>query len=358
MLPVYAYFLPQFYSTPENDKYWGKGFTEWTNVKNSKPLFEGHRNPRLPVNEDYYDLSKTDEAKRVIENTRDIGLDGIIYWYYWFSKGKRTLEKVPEIHLKDNSIQQRFFFAWANNDWTGSWVGNEKDILFKQYYNLDHIDAHIDDLLPYFEDDRYLKLNSMPLYQVNAPHIKAAEKYILALNNSFIKRTGKEIFWVFPTLFLKSKKLEALNHFRVGFPPEDVFIQKNTFKRRKLLASINPWNKPVVTSKEEYAEWFRMHLIENKNYSNFCPTILSGWDTTYRYKSSGNVLLGSIEEQVRAQIKVLEEEINIKDLPFILVKAYNEWAEGNILENYKLGEKEHNISHLINEVVKKNTRSY
>ncbi|MEX0844874.1 MAG: glycoside hydrolase family 99-like domain-containing protein [Balneolaceae bacterium] len=352
MTPVYAYFLPQFYSIPENDKYWGKGFTEWTNVKKAEPLFDGHRCPLLPVNDDYYNLSKPDEAKRIIHNTRDIGLDGIVYWYYWFWKGKRTLEKVPEIHLKDSSIQQNFFFAWANGDWRGSWIGKEKDILFKQQYNLEHIDAHIDDLLPYFEDERYLKINSKPLYQVNAPHVKAAEEYILALNDSFIKRTGEEIFWVFPTLFLKSEELKSLNHVKIGFPPEDVFSQKNIFKRRKQLASINPWNRPVVTSIKEYAEWFRLHLIENKKHQDFCPTILSGWDTTYRYKNSGNVISGTIEEQVRAQMKVLEEELGTEKPPFILVKAYNEWAEGNILENHKIDGKEYIISHLVKDVIK------
>lgn len=352
MTPVYAYFLPQFYSTPENDKYWGKGFTEWTNVKKAEPLFDGHKCPIRPLNNDYYNLSEPDEAKRVIQNTRDIGLDGIVYWHYWFRKGKRTLEKIPEIHLKDTSIRQNFFFAWANSDWTGSWVGNEKDIIFKQYYNLDQIDDHINDLLPYFEDDRYLKINSKPLYQVNAPHVEAAEEYIIALNEAFLKRTGEEIFWVFPTLFLNSEELMSLNQVRIGFPPEDVFSQKNTFKRRKQLASINPWNKPVVTSLEEYVEWFRLHLIENKKHQDFCPTILSGWDTTYRYKNSGNVILGTIEQQVRAQIEVLTEEIHTDKLPFILVKAYNEWAEGNILENHKIDGKEYDISHLVKDVIK------
>lgn len=352
MTPVYAYFLPQFYSTPENDKYWGKGFTEWTNVRKAEPLFDKHECPLLPLNNDYYNLSNPDEVKRIIQNTQDIGLDGIVYWYYWFWKGKRTLEKVPKIHLKDASITQNFFFAWANSDWTGSWIGNEKDILFKQYYNLDQVDAHISDLLPYFEDERYLKIESKPLYQVNAPHIKAAEEYILAMNDSFTKRTGGEILWVFPNLFLQNEELKSLEHVRIGFPPEDVFSQKNTFKRRKQLASINPWKKPVITSKDEYAEWFRLHLIENKNFQNFCPTILSGWDTTYRYKNSGNVISGTIGEQVRAQMKVLAEELGTEKLPFILIKAYNEWAEGNILENYRINEKEYDISNLVNDVIK------
>ncbi|WP_020403827.1 glycoside hydrolase family 99-like domain-containing protein [Gracilimonas tropica] len=352
MIPVYAYFLPQFYSIPENDKYWGKGFTEWTNVRNSKPRFEGHKNPMLPQNGDFYDLSEPKEAKRILHNTREIGLDGIVYWYYWFKKGKRALEKVPEIHLKNPSIPQNFFFAWANSDWTGSWVGKKNDIIFKQRYNLEHIESHIDDLLPFFEDERYLKIDSNPLFQVNAPHHKKAEEYILALNDAFTQRTGSEIHWVFPTLFLNSEILSDLKHFRIGFPPEDVFNQKNVFKRRKKWSSVNPWKKPVVTSIEEYTEWFRLHLNENMQYPNFCPTILSGWDTTYRYENSGNVVSGSIEDQVRSQMEVLKEVFNIKELPFILVKAYNEWAEGNILENYTLHGKEYDISHLVKDVIK------
>lgn len=337
---IYAYFLPQFYSTPENDRHWGTGFTEWTNIRNSSPKFSGHQHPIRPLNDVYYDLSKPKDAEQVIQQSSEMGLDGLVYWYYWFWKNKRTLTKVPEFHLRSTSIEQYFFFAWANADWTRSWVGKEKEIIFKQLYRVKDIEAHIDDLLPYFSDSRYLCLDGRPLYQVNAPDSADAIRYILEMNYAFEQRTGRQIHWVFPTLFTPKELETQLYCTRVGFPPEDVFIQTGTFKRRKILASLHPWRKPVVTSFEEYLEWFRKHIIQNKAYEHFCPTLLSGWDTTYRYGNSGNVVQGNILELLEAQWQVIRSELKSTQLPFILVKSYNEWAEGNVLEPYQVGGKE------------------
>ena len=350
-MKVYAYFLPQFYSTPENDKYWGKGFTEWRNVRNAEPLFKGHNCPLLPVDSDYYNLSKPDTVKRVLQNTVDIGLDGIVYWHYWFWKGKRTLEKVPEVHLNDKEISQKYFFAWGNADWTRSWIGKDKEIIFKQHYRLEDVEAHIQELLPYFEDDRYIKQDSSPLFQVNDPQKKGVKPYIMAMDEVFKRITGLKLSWVFPS-FQMDNELAELQHFKIGFPPEDVQNQDNLFKRRKQLASINPWKKPVVTTIKEYTERMSLHLKENAAFSNFCPTILSGWDTTYRYQKSGNVLEGAIEDIIKEQMKVINQELSVNDVPFILIKAYNEWAEGNILENYTFEEKKYDISHVVKKVIK------
>lgn len=336
MPKIYAYFLPQFYSTPENDRHWGKGFTEWTNIRNSSPKFSGHQHPIQPVNDFYYDLSKPKEIDRVLTQTSEMGLDGLVYWYYWFWKNKRTLTKVPEYHLSSKTINQRFFFAWANADWTRSWVGKEKEIIFKQQYRLEDIDAHIDDLLPYFSDSRYITLDSKPLYQVNAPNSEEAIRYILELNSTFEKRTGSNIHWLFPTLFTPKKLEDELDCTRIGFPPEDVFIQKNTFKHRKLLASLNPWKKPVITTLQEYIEWFSDHITQNSLHKHFCPTLLSGWDTTYRYGNKGNVIQGNTLDLLDAQWKLIKEILDPDELPFILVKSYNEWAEGNVLEPFNV----------------------
>ncbi|MEP1152564.1 MAG: glycoside hydrolase family 99-like domain-containing protein [Balneola sp.] len=351
MPPIYAYFLPQFYSTPENDKYWGKGFTEWTNVKKAKPLFEGHKRPLLPIDGDYYDLSDPETVKRVLQNTVDIGLDGVAYWYYWFGEGKKTLDKVPNIHLRDLSIKQHYFFAWANAPWTLSWIGKEKEVIFNQYYNVEEIDAHIDDLLPYFQDERYIKLNSKPLYQLNNPLADGAIEYVIMLHERFKEREGIEIAWIFPS-FKTTSELSVLPHYRIGFPPEDVRDKSKTFKRRKQLASINPWKKPVVTSTDEYIQLFKKHLDLNKKFKNFVPTILSGWDTTYRYQNSGSVISGTIKEHIISQTECIKEGLEIETLPFIMIKAYNEWAEGNILENYELNGEKYDLSNVIHEVLK------
>lgn len=351
MIPVYAYFLPQFYSIPENDKYWGEGFTEWTNVRNSEPRFKGHQNPILPVNEDYYDLSEPETVERILTKSRDIGIDAVAYWYYWFGDGKRALTKVPRQHLKNKQIEQNFFFAWANNNWSKEWIGDRSQIIFEQKYNLHEIDDHLDSLIKYFEDDRYVKWHGQPLLQLNEAHKSQGYEYIFELNNRFVQRTGTSIKWIFPSVFVQ-EELRSLPHFISGYPTEDVLKVDWISTWRRKLARWGLANKPVLIEKDHFLKMFRKVLKKNKHKEDYIPCILSGWDNTYRYKEKGYVISGSIEELVREQMSIIKEEIDTKELPFILVKAYNEWAEGNILENYTINGKEHDISHLVKDVIK------
>ena len=351
MTPVYAYFLPQFYSTPENDKYWGKGFTEWTNVKKAEPLFEGHKCPLMPLNDDYYDLSNPNEVKRIIKNTQDIGLDGIVYWYYWFGEGKKALIKVPKQHLKDKSIKQDFFFAWANNHWSKEWVGDRSQVIFEQKYNLNEIDEHLDSLMEYFEDERYVKWEGQPLLQLNEAHKKHGYEYIFELDNRFKQRTGTSIKWIFPSVFIQ-QELRSLSHFISGYPTEDVLKIDWVSTWRRKLARLGFGKKPVLIDKDHFLKMFRKLLQKNYHEQNYIPCILSGWDNTYRYKERGFVISGTIEELVKEQMIIIRDEFNVKELPFILVKAYNEWAEGNIMENHMFENEIVDNSHLVNEIIK------
>ena len=152
-----AYFLPQFYTTPENDIHWGKDFTDWKNVQSSTPLFKDHKQPLTPSKFDMYDLSKKKVLKELSDFSLKKGLDGFGYWHYWFGNGQQTLEKVQEMHLKDSSIKQNFFFAWANQDWTKSWVGDDNTTIFKQLYSKKSALNHFKYILPFIRDPRYIK---------------------------------------------------------------------------------------------------------------------------------------------------------------------------------------------------------
>jgi hypothetical protein len=336
---VYAYFLPQFYSTPENDEYWGKGFTEWTNIQKAKAQFRGHRCPLYPANNDYYDLSKLTDFERLIDKSLSMGLNGFAYWHYWFGEGRITLEKVPQMHLREKRINQDFFFAWANHNWTQSWIGKKENLIFKQHYNLDEVDDHLDYLTPFFEDSRYLFWNQKPLFQVLFPYENGVIPYIYKLEEAAIKRFGTGLHWLFPTLNFYNKidheKLEGLDFHWICFPPDDIQIQTPVYKWRKKLVSMNPFKKPVATSVESIEKRFEKLLKKHEDTPNYVAGLLSGWDTTYRYGRSGSVHSGSIEEQLTSQIKVLDRLGWIEKTPFLLVKAFNEWAEGNILENYE-----------------------
>jgi len=336
---VYAYFLPQFYSTPENDEYWGKGFTEWTNIQKAKAQFRGHRCPLYPANNDYYDLSKLTDFERLIDKSLSMGLNGFAYWHYWFGEGRITLEKVPQMHLREKRINQDFFFAWANHNWTQSWIGKKENLIFKQHYNLDEVDDHLDYLTPFFEDSRYLFWNQKPLFQVLFPYENGVIPYIYKLEEAAIKRFGTGLHWLFPTLNFYNKidheKHEGLDFHWICFPPDDIQIQTPVYKWRKKLVSMNPFKKPVATSVESIEKRFEKLLKKHEDTPNYVAGLLSGWDTTYRYGRSGSVHSGSIEEQLTSQIKILDRLGWIEKTPFLLVKAFNEWAEGNILENYE-----------------------
>lgn len=350
-LKVFAYFLPQFYSTPENDKHWGKGFTEWTNVKKAKPLFDGHECPKIPSNNDFYDLSDHETLKTVIKKTEDIGIDALAYWYYWFGNGKQALTKVPEIHRSDASIEQNYFFAWANNNWSKEWIGDRKTIIYPQEYNINEIDLHIDSLSYFFEDERYVKWNDQPVLQLNEAHKEEGYEYIFELDNRFRQRSGTKIKWIFPSVFVNDK-LKGLSHFIVGYPTQDILKIDTQTKIRRNLSKWGLTNKPVVISKEHFLKMFRKEIKRNEKATNYIPCILSGWDNTYRYTYNGFLIDGHIGELVEGQAEIISKNLSLDNLPFIFIKAYNEWAEGNILENYVVNGRKYDISKLINEVVK------
>lgn len=156
-----AYYLPQYHPIQENDEWWGKGFTEWTNVKKALPVYKGHKQPIIPGELGYYDLLKdVDVQKKQADLAKQYGIDGFIYYQYWFGGGKMLLEKPAEKMLADKSIDLPFCFCWANETWSGIWHGAENKILIEQKYlgKNDYI-QYFEYLLPFFKDDRYIKID-------------------------------------------------------------------------------------------------------------------------------------------------------------------------------------------------------
>jgi hypothetical protein len=334
-MKVLTYFLPQFYATPENDKYWGKGFTDWNNVKSAVALYEGHNQPINPSKLGFYDLSDKTNFKSVCDYSLESGVDGFGYWHYWFGNGKQTLEKIQEMHLKDKSIKQNMFFAWANQDWTKSWVGDDTTVIFKQSYSEKSAFDHFAYIKPFIEDSRYLRKDNMPLFQVINPESKGCVKHILILEAEAVKLYGKGFFWIFPV----NKSIEGLgglNYARVGFAPGDVTVKDPLFRLKRIMQKKNWINKPVVMSRKKYLKLFTKTLKESfKKEGIYYPCILSGWDNTPRYKNKGFLIDGSISSLLESQLEILISQTkSYKKLDFIFIKAWNEWAEGNILEPY------------------------
>ncbi|RRQ78488.1 glycoside hydrolase family 99-like domain-containing protein, partial [Enterococcus faecium] len=166
---VIAFYLPQFHEIPENNEWWGEGFTEWTNVKTARPLYSGHYQPREPINDNYYDLLNDDVKEWQVSIAKKNGIYGFCFYHYWFD-GKMLLEKPVEQFLKNKNLDINFCLSWANEPWTKAWVSKNDSILIEQNYgNEENWEKHFDYLLPFFKDSRYICNDGKPLFVIYRP---------------------------------------------------------------------------------------------------------------------------------------------------------------------------------------------
>ena len=173
-MKIIPFYLPQFHNIPENDEWWGNGFTEWTNIKSAKPLFEGHKQPKVPINGNYYDLLNDDVKIWQAELAKKYGIYGFCYYHYWFN-GKMLLEKPMEQMLTNHNIDIPFCICWANAAWTKAWVGEEKKVLIPQTYGgRNEWEEHFFYFLPFFKDRRYIRENNKPVIIIYRPQIGRA----------------------------------------------------------------------------------------------------------------------------------------------------------------------------------------
>ena len=328
----YCYFLPQFYSTPENEKYWGKGFTDWVNVNNAKPLFKNHKQKYQPGELGQYDLSDSKTLEKVINYSKEINLDGLIYWHYWFGNDFNTLEKVQEEHLRNKKIKQNFCFAWANGDWTKSWQGDDKTIIFNQSYSKQSAVSHFKYIKPFFEDKRYIRLNGNILFQVNNVISNEVLSHMRILDELSKKQLGVRIHFVVPRHNLKFS-LENFIHSFSSYPPGEIYSPLFSYKFQRILKILKIQKGPIRINKKSYVNSFKRFIIKNPD---IVPCLLSGWDNTPRYNNKGVVIEATIPDLLKDQILIVNKYS--KKHNFILIKAFNEWAEGNILEPYYINE--------------------
>ena len=164
-LRLIAFYLPQYHPIPENDEWWGKGFTDWRNVARAKPLFRGHPQPHLPGELGCYDLRDSRARAAQAALAREHGISGFCYYHYWFS-GKRLLERPFQEVLSSRKPDFPFCLCWANENWTRAWDGRNQEIIVEQTYSHEDDRAHIRTLVPAFRDDRYIRIHGKPLFLV------------------------------------------------------------------------------------------------------------------------------------------------------------------------------------------------
>ena len=324
---VIAFYLPQFHPIPENDSFWGKGFTEWTNVTKAKPLFNGHRQPKLPGELGYYDLRVPEVREQQAALAKEAGIEGFCYWHYWFGNGRRTLDRVFTEVVKSGKPDFPFCLAWANESWTGRWHGLNNEIIAEQTYpGEEDFRNHFFEILPALKDKRYIKVNGRPVFVIYRP-------------------TDLPDPVLFTTCWNKLAEQNNLNKFYFIGVTDDSLPQEYGFEKRmrSALAGGVPKIKKTFLQKisgtktpellYEYKDLIK-ERIERGNDDDEIPCVIPNWDNTPRSGYNGRVFLNESPKLYQQWLEKMIQDSQVKEFDerLVFLKSWNEWAEGNYLE--------------------------
>lgn len=325
-----AYYLPQFHQIAENDQWWGEGFTEWIQVKSAHKLFKEH-DILHPLDEEYYELNDALILEKQYKLAKEHSVTGFCFWHYWFGNGEKLLEKPAELLLKSNA-NVRFCFGWANHSW---WNKSINKLLKEQkYLGRTDQELHFNYLLDFFRDERYIKINGKPVFLVfKIFEIPDAVNWVKNFRE-FAKKNG------FPDLYIigefcKFEDLEIYNIDAVvnsrGMFRNRSFYEKVRDKliRKKILPE--KFFNPRVYSYPSLAPGFNYAGTAKKNVF---PVIIPRWDSTIRHGKNGWLLNGSTPHTFENHVQQVKEILSKKELDdrVVILKSWNEWAEGNFIE--------------------------
>lgn len=331
-----AFYLPQFFPTKENDLWWGKGFTEWTNVGRAKPLFKGHNQPRIPADLGYYDLRISEVREEQVKLAREAGIEGFCYWHYWFA-GRRLLERVFDEVVESGSPDFPFCLCWANHSWfQKTWDPNKPDkLLIEQTYpGKEDYEKHFYEMLPAFKDRRYIKVEGKLLYGVFAPMDIPDFDEFKNVWNRFAEDNGLPGFFFFGFTVLEEniKKVQAKGFDAVVFDGVHYSWDSENFYRRFVNGIKKRFLKiPRTQTFDEYAN---VMLNMFKKYKEIIPCLVPNYDHSPRSAARGMIIVNDSPKKWNSFCKnifnVAKQNGDKRNLYF--VKAWNEWGEGNYLE--------------------------
>ena len=330
-----AFFLPQFHPTPENDTWWGRGFTEWTNVTRARPLLAGHRQPHLPTELGYYDLRLPEVREAQAALAREYGIGGFCYYHYWFN-GRRLLNQPIDAILASGKPDFPFALCWANENWTRAWDGHQKDVLLEQKYSEADDRAHMQFLLPFLRDPRYVRVEGKPLFGVyrasNLPDPRATAR----IWREEAARAGLELYLCRVEGVAEPKQDPADSGFdaAIEFQPDWKSLGAPLQPSAPAwLDRLLPRNRVLRdTPFFHYAQTVRDMLARPRPTYRRFPCVMPGWDNTARRRTGATVFLDSSPEQFGAWLTATLQEAARDKLPLAFVNAWNEWAEGTYLE--------------------------
>lgn len=329
-----AFYLPQFHPIPENDAWWGKGFTEWTNTAKAKPLYRGHYQPHVPADLGFYDLRLPEAREAQADLARSHGIEGFCYYHYWFA-GRRILERPFNEVLVSGRPDYPFCLCWANETWTGIWHGAPNRILIEQTYpGAEDHRAHFETLLPAFLDPRHIRVDGRPLFVIYKPEKIPDVRAVMDLWRNLATRAG------LPGLYLAGTS--ALTSWRPEDHGFDAKIELPLVNARDWVSRRHPlrWLKQRF---EVMAGYPKIHSYRDimmdymqrplPPYESW-PCIIHAWDNTPRSGDNGVVLEGSsprlfqeVLSKGLGRVRTYQPEHQL-----LFLKSWNEWAEGNHLE--------------------------
>jgi lipopolysaccharide biosynthesis protein len=356
MIRPIAMYLPQFHPIPENDEWWGKGFTEWTNVVRARPLYKGHYQPHLPADLGFYDLRLAEVRAAQAQIARDYGIYGFCYYHYWFN-GRRILERPFQEVFETGEPNFPFMLCWANENWSRTWDGEDKCVLLQQCYSEEDDLNHIRVLIPYFKDQRYIRVNGKPVFAVYNSASLPDDKRTVSIWRREAEKHGLELYLCrFEHAGTHGARyLCAGFDAAIEFQPQirRVVVQQKTtktlrdelsfaifrrsikFRARRIYYKVTR-QRDVRGNSRDYKQHIessisRYNEVGNyKLYRSVCP----GWDNTARKGDDALIIDGSTPELFRYWVqealkgfKVYSDEENM-----FFINAWNEWAEGNHME--------------------------
>lgn len=361
-----AVYLPQFHPVKENDEVWGKGFTEWTNVAQARPLFKGHYQPHIPADLGFYDLRLEETRIEQAELARQYGIEGFCYWYYWFGNGDKILERPFTEVLKSGKPDFPFCLAWANHSWTtGTWtrINNPysiKVIKEQKYLGAEDYAKFFYDVLPAFQDHRYITVDGKPIFMIHDPlAIPDVDVFIKTWRELAHKNGLKGIFMIGSSNGISYSDISSSKKRKHHLPnineTGDIYqkLLNNGFDainsqnlnrslvmqegalRNYIRIALNLKTSFKIMKKMDQAKINQFMLTEFDKQNNVFPSVYSNWDRSPRVGKASSVILTNSTPEVFKDILKQASAINEgkeDDHKIVFIRSWNEWAEGNHIE--------------------------
>lgn len=332
-----ALYLPQFHPIPENDEWYGKGFTEWTNVAKAKPLFRGHYQPHVPADLGFYDLRLKEIRREQARMAQEAGVSAFCYWDYWFGDGKKLLEMPLDAVHDDPEITLPFCIAWANHSWEKKmWdkQGNNEMLMEQKYLGIEDYSAYFYRMLPIFRDDRYFRVNDRPFVIVYSPLESSEIGVYLKCWRELANKEGLGDFY-FVGRDAGCRNVDRI--LDIGFDAvyeDDVFNihhELGLAKKIALYLKRRLFGRPTVF---QYRDAIKHMVPDEAKRREVIPVIAPNWDHSPR-SGRNAILLDNCEPKYFQQVaEHAREVVSAKpdDEQIVIIKAWNEWGEGNHME--------------------------